>query len=80
MILSVEPRSVKQRDVKSGKVEVTAIEGIPTSYSKEYSTQTVSKVDDNKHKITDTIYTVTTYDRNGKLDTFTNIRYLDYIA
>lgn len=80
MILSVEPRSVKQRDVKSGKVEVTATEAIPTSYSKEYSTQTVSKVDDNKHKITDTIYTVTTYDRNGKLDTFTNIRYLDYIA
>ena len=80
MILSVEPRSVKQRDVKNGKVEVTAIEAIPTSYSKEYSTQTVSKVDDNKHKITDTIYTVTTYDRNGKLDTFTNIRYLDYIA
>jgi len=31
-------------------------------------------------KITDTIYTVTTYDRAGKLDVFTNIRYLDYIA
>ena len=79
MILSVEPRSVRRVE-KDGKVEVTAIESIPTSYSKEYSTQTVSKVDDNKHKITNTIYTVTTYDRNGKLDTFTNIRYLDYIA
>ena len=79
MILSVEPRSVRRVE-RNGKVEVTAIESIPTSYSKEYSTQTVSKVDDNKHKITNTIYTVTTYDRNGKLDTFTNIRYLDYIA
>jgi len=79
MILSVEPRSVRRVE-RDGKVEVTAIESIPTSYSKEYSTQTVSKVDDNKHKITNTIYTVTTYDRNGKLDTFTNIRYLDYIA
>ena len=78
MILSVEPRSARR--VRNDSVEVTAIEAIPTSYSKEYSTQTVSKVDDNKHKITDTIYTVTTYDRNGKLDTFTNIRYLDYIA
>ena len=80
MILSVEPRSVKQRDVKSGKVEVTAIEGIPTSYSKEYSTQTVSKVDDNKHKITDTIYTVTTYDKAGKLDYYTSLRYLEYLV
>ena len=34
----------------------------------------------NKYKITNTIYTVTTYDRAGKLDVFTNIRYLDYIV
>lgn len=60
--------------------EVSAIEPIPRSYSKEYSTQTVTKVDDNKYKVTNTIYTVTTYDRAGKLDVFTNIRYLDYIA
>lgn len=60
--------------------EVSAIDAIPRSYSKEHSTQTVTKVDDNKYKITDTIYTVTTYDRAGKLDVFTNIRYLDYIA
>ena len=60
--------------------EVSPISATPTSYSKEYSTQTVSKVDDDKYKITDTIYTVTTYDRAGKLDVFTNIRYLDYIA
>tara|TARA_B100001939_G_C16747776_1_gene532567 strand:- start:125 stop:313 length:189 start_codon:yes stop_codon:yes gene_type:complete len=60
--------------------EVSAIDAIPRSYSKEYSTQTVTKVDDNKYKITNTIYTVTTYDRAGKLDVFTNIRYLDYIA
>ena len=60
--------------------EVSAIDAIPASYSKEYSSQTVAKVDDDKYKITDTIYTVTTYDRAGKLDVFTNIRYLDYIA
>jgi hypothetical protein len=78
MILSVEPRSVQR--VRKGNMEVSAIDAIPTSYSKEYSTQTVSKVDDDKHKITNTIYTVTTYDRNGKLDTFTNIRYLDYVV
>jgi len=60
--------------------EVSAIDAIPRSYSKEYFTQTVTKVDDNKYKITNTIYTVTTYDRAGKLDVFTNIRYLDYIA
>ncbi len=78
MILSVEPRSVKR--VRSASMEVSAIDAIPTSYSREYSTQTVSKVDDDKHKITNTIYTVTTYDRNGKLDTFTNIRYLDYVV
>jgi hypothetical protein len=78
MILSVEPRSVQR--VRKGNMEVSAIDAIPTSYSKEYSTQTVSKVDDDKHKITNTIYNVTTYDRNGKLDTFTNIRYLDYVV
>ena len=60
--------------------KVSSVNAIPTSFSKEYSTQTVAKVDDNKYKITDTIYTVTTYDRAGKLDVFTNIRYLDYIA
>ena len=60
--------------------EISPINAIPTSYSKDYTTQTVSKVDDDTYKITDTIYTVTTYDRAGKLDVFTNIRYLDYIA
>jgi len=61
-------------------MEVSPVSATPTSYSKEYSTQTVSKVDNDKYKITNTIYTVTTYDRAGKLDVFTNIRYLDYIA
>ncbi len=74
----MEPRSVRR--VKSDSMEVNSVDAIPTSYSKEYSTQSVSKVDDDKYKITNTIYSVTTYDRNGKLDTFTNIRYLDYIA
>ena len=59
--------------------EVPPVSAVPTSYQKEYSSQTVSKVDDDKHS-TDTIYTVTTYDRAGKLDVFTNIRYLDYMV
>ena len=74
----MEPRSVRR--VKSASMEVNPVDAIPRSYSKEYTTQSVSKVDDDKYKITNTIYNVTTYDRNGKLDTFTNIRYLDYIA
>lgn len=60
--------------------EVPPVSAVPTSYQKEYSSQTVSKVDDDKHKVTNTIYTVTTYDRAGKLDVFTNIRYLDYMV
>ena len=60
--------------------EIPPVSPVPTSYQKEYSSQTVSKVDDDKHKVTNTIYTVTTYDRAGKLDMFTNIRYLDYIV
>ena len=60
--------------------EVPPVSAIPTSYQKEYSSQTVSKVDDDKHKVTNTIYTVTTYDRAGKLDVFTNVRYLDYLV
>ena len=59
--------------------EVPPVSAVPTSYQKEYSSQTVSKVDDDKHKVTNTIYTVTTYDRAGKLDVFTNVRYLDYL-
>ena len=78
MILSVEPKSVQR--VKRGSMEVNPVDAIPRSYSKEYTTQSVSKVDDDKYKITNTIYSVTTYDRGGKLDTFTNIRYLDYMA
>ena len=78
MILSVEPKSVRR--VKRGSMEVNPVDAIPRSYSKEYTTQSVSKVDDDKHKITNTIYNVTTYVWCGMLDTFTNIRYLDYIV
>jgi hypothetical protein len=78
MILSVEPRSVQR--VKKGNMEVNSIAAtIPESYQKDYKVQSVSKAPDNKYKVTDTIYMVTTYDRNGKLNQSTNIRYLDYI-
>jgi len=53
---------------------------VPTSWEKEYMVQSVAKLPDNKYKVTDTIYNVITYDRNGKLDQSTNIRYLDYIV
>lgn len=59
--------------------EVTAVSSIPTSYAKEYKVQSVAKLPDARYKITDTIYLVITYDRNGKIDQSTNIRYLDYI-
>ena len=60
--------------------EVAPVHAVPTTYSKEHKTQEVSKVDDNKHKITDSIYNVITYDRGGRLDVFTTVRYLDYIV
>lgn len=78
MILSVEPRSVQRP--KKGKMEVNSIAAtIPESYQKDYKVQSVSNAPDNRYKVTDTIYMVVTYDRNGKLDQSTNIRYLDYI-
>ena len=60
--------------------EIPPVSPVPTTYSKEYKTQEVAKVDDNKHKITDFIYNVITYDRGGRLDVFTTVRYLDYIV
>ena len=78
MILSVEPRSVQR--LKRNNMEVNSIAAtIPESYQKDYKVQSVSNAPDNKYKVTDTIYMVVTYDRNGKLDQSTNIRYLDYI-
>jgi len=79
MILSVEPRSVQR--VRKGNMEVNpAAPTVPTSWEKEHMVQSVAKVPDNKYKVTNTIYNVITYDRNGKLDQSTNIRYLDYIV
>lgn len=78
MILSVEPRNAER--VRRSNMEVNPIaEAVPQSYQKDYKVQSVSKAPDNKYKVTDTIYMVVTYDRNGKLDQSTNIRYLDYI-
>ncbi len=78
MILSVEPRSVRR--LKRSDMEVNSIAAtIPESYQKDYKVQSVSNAPDNKYKVTDTIYMVVTYDRNGKLDQSTNVRYLDYI-
>ena len=82
MILSVEPRSVRR--VRKGRMEgdsVTATSSvIPRTTQKEYLTQSVTKMSETKYKVTDTIYNVITYDRNGKVDVSTNIRYLDYIV
>jgi len=80
MILSVEPRSVQR--VRRGSMEVSASEAtVPNVSTKTYMTQTVSKsAEEGKHKITNIYYDVVTYDKNGTLDVFTNIRYLDYIA
>ena len=85
MILSVEPkRSVRRRNVaREGKMDgdsVTAPSSVPRTTQKEYLTQSVTKMSESKYKVTDTIYNVITYDRNGKVDVSTNIRYLDYIV
>ena len=78
MILSVEPRNVRR--LKRSDMEVNSIAAtIHESYQKDYKVQSVSNAPDNKYKVTDTIYMVVTYDKNGKLDQSTNIRYLDYI-
>jgi len=61
-------------------MEVNSISPIVNNWEKDYSVQSVAKAPDNRYKVTDTIYTVITYDQNGKLDTSTNIRYLDYIV
>jgi hypothetical protein len=60
--------------------EIPPVSPVATTYSKEYKTQEVSKIDDNKHKVTDSIYNVITYDRGGRLDVFTTVRYLDYMV
>ena len=77
----MEPRSVRR--VRKGRMEgdsVTATSSVPRTTQKEYLTQSVTKMSETKYKVTDTIYNVITYDRNGKVDVFTNIRYLDYIV
>ena len=78
----MEPRSVRR--VRKGRMEgdsVTATSSvIPRTTQKEYLTQSVTKMSETKYKVTDTIYNVITYDRNGKVDVSTNIRYLDYIV
>ena len=85
MILSVEPkRSVRRRDVvREGKMDgdsVTAPSSIARVTQKEYLTQSVTKMSETKYKVTDTIYNVITYDRSGKINVSTNVRYLDYIV
>lgn len=79
MISSVEVRSAPRARRRRMEVNPTA-PTIPTSWEKEHMVQSVAKVPDNKYKVTNTIYNVITYDRNGKLDQSTNIRYLDYIV
>ena len=82
MILSVEPRSVQR--VRKGRMEGDSVAAsspvVPRTTQKEYLTQSVTKMSETKYKVTDTIYNVITYDRNGKVDVSTNVRYLDYIV
>ena len=80
MILSVEPKSVQRE--RRNKVEVAPSEAtVPDVSTKTYMTQTVSKTaEEGKYKIVNMYYDVVTYDKNGTLDVFTNIRYLDYEA
>mgnify|MGYP000117075046 CR=1 FL=1 len=74
MISNAGPKNGRSR------MEVNSIAAtVPTSYEKDYTVQSIAKAPDAKYKVTDTIYTVITYDKNGKLDQSTNIRYLDYI-
>ena len=81
MILSVEPRSVRRvrRSRMSGD-SVAAPSSVPRTTQKEYLTQSVTKMSETRYKVTDTIYNVITYDRNGKVAVSTNVRYLDYIV
>ena len=79
MISNVESRSAPR--ARRSRMEVNpAAPTVPTSWEKEHMVQSVAKVPDNKYKVTNTIYNVITYDRNGKLDQSTNVRYLDYIV
>ena len=83
MILSVEPRSVRRRVAREGKMDgdsVTAPSSVARVTQKEYLTQSVTKMSESRYKVTDTIYNVITYDRNGKVNVSTNVRYLDYIV
>ena len=80
----MEPRSVRRRvAVREGRMNgdsVTAPSSVARVTQKEYLTQSVTKMSETKYKVTDTIYNVITYDRNGKVNVSTNIRYLDYIV
>ena len=59
MILSVEPRSVRRRVAREGKMDgdsVTAPSSVSRVTQKEYLTQSVTKMSESRYKITDTIY------------------------
>ena len=79
MISSVKVLNVLH--AKRSKMEVSPVSlTVPTVWEKEYIVQSVAKIEENKYKITNTIYNVITYDRNGNLDQSTNIRYFNYIV
>jgi len=59
--------------------KILEVSAVPTSYIKDYKFQAVAKLSDSRYKVTDTIYSVLTYDKYGKLHQSTNTRYLDYI-
>lgn len=68
----------KERKVEGDHIQAPSTVSRVTQ--KEYLTQSVTKMSETKYKVTDTIYNVITYDRNGKINVSTNVRYLDYIV
>ena len=77
----MEPRSVRRvRRSRMAGDSVAATSSVPRTTQKEYLTQSVTKMSETRYKVTDTIYNVITYDRNGKVAVSTNVRYLDYIV
>ena len=54
---------------------------VPTTWQKDYtSIPSSSRIDENLDRVSQTIYTVTTYDKAGKLDYYTSLRYLEYLV
>ena len=67
---------------RRAKMEVAPVHAtVPTTWQKDYtSIPSSSRIDENLDRVSQTIYTVTTYDKAGKLDYYTSLRYLEYLV